>query len=1116
MSIADAQILQQRASDPASHVWVSASAGSGKTTVLVARILRLLLDGVAPHRILCLTYTKAAAMEMRIRLARTLAEWASIPATAQNEKDKSLYGELKKFTGVDPSEEILKNARRLFAIISDAPDALRIQTIHSFCQSILSRFPIEAQLPPGFTALDEYQAAPLFENALDTAWRDHTGDAWQWAKRWCEQHYSMKDLQSLVTALLREWPEMPAVMDITGEDSYLRETFAALKMPQDEMDIWQGQFRDDAIPRAALLAWLEAKPNDALAEFLSADENSRLQMLDDYMSLFLKKDLEKLKNPVTKEVRKKIGDPQADELLAEQQRIFTLSERARDQRMAAASAAMGIVLARVGRAYQNIKSHRGALDFFDLIQKTHALLSSPRMGAWVHYKLDEGIDHVLVDEAQDTSRLQWHVIAELIEEYFAGQGIERTKRVFVVGDPKQSIYSFQGADPASFQILRNEWRERAAEAEAPWEDVPMRHSFRTSENLLALVDTVFAEDDKRMALQNTRDAITHETVHTGREGQIRIYPPVPNPPQQKRKGLLAGEDDGSEKHNALLAQQIARTIKAWISEGRAIASTGRAVEPKDILILLQQRTSMADAMLAALRNENIPVLGSDRLKLLAAAAVQDLLAFGRFLLLPNDDLNLAHLLRSPLVNMSEEKLLRVARRDQGVSLWQALLQSDAIDAAQYLQGWLGRADTDGAYDTLAEILARPCPAAASGWQAFHARLGAECDDPIQELLQLALREGQPDAPLGLENFIAWVEAAEIEVKREMAQHHENAARILTVHGAKGLEAPVVILADATEMNNRQAKSIKFDGRVPHFLFAPDKLSEGPAFDRSEKQLGRRTEYQRLLYVALTRAEHELHIFGKANKDGDIKEDRWYPQILAAAQALGATEENDIWHFGARDVFVKTPAKTIAVSRENQWLQYQAAPTPTPQRPMAVTEYLQQKYVTAMRPNVAAPLAQQRGTVMHRLLELLPNIAAERQEDSARRFIARQMPELDAAQCDAWTDEVMNILRAPEFAPFFAATAQAESAITGIWQNLPMIGVIDRFYVTEKEIYILDFKTAAAPPAPNDIPPQYEEQLQIYAQFLCELFPNRRVCAGILWTSILRMDWLDQGKLQAAA
>lgn len=1112
MTIAAAQELQRRASDPGHHVWVSASAGSGKTTVLITRILRLLLSGVEPQRILCLTYTKAAAMEMRLRLARVLSEWATVEAN-------QLYEKLTERLGTEPTDEMLKNARRLFAVISDAPDALRIQTIHSFCQSILARFPIEAGIAPGFTALDEYQAAPLMRHALEAAWQDKTGDAWQRAKNWCEKRFSMTQLLETLPGLMREFPEMQARMQIIGEEIYWQETFAQLNAPEDEAGVWTGEFADQKIPVAALRSWQEATGSEILAQILAADNAAREKLHDEYLNLFLTREKyePRAKLMKNKDIAAQVSDAHQSQLQDEQDRIIELYNRLKTQRLAIASAAMGIVVARTEAAYSKIKAERSALDFNDLVQKTHALLASPKMGEWVHYKLDGGIDHVLVDEAQDTAPLQWEVIHHLVAEFFAGSGRnDRERSLFVVGDPKQSIYSFQGADARAFQHLRTVFAERTAEADAKWQDVPLSHSFRTSKNLLSVVDRVFEQDAMRTALQNTADEILHHSIHENRAGQIKIYPPVAAPPRASSKGMN-DEADENEKQNVTLAREIAATVKSWLTGARAIASTDQAVQPKDILILLQQRTTLADAVLTALRNEQIPVLGNDRLKLLEATAVADLICFCRFLLLPDDHLNLAQLLRSPLIDLSENELAIIAaKRDKNTGLWQALQKSPQNKIMDYLKSWLARADLDGAYQILSDILAMPCPAGTSGWAAFHARLGHECDDPINELLQLALREGQKDAPLGLQDFVHQLTLCEIEIKREMAQQDENAVRILTVHGAKGLEAPIVILADATELphesGNKKPRAIRYDKNIPHFLFAPDKSAAAPDFDRSEVMQMRENEYFRLLYVALTRAKHELHIFGKGNKDGEAKDKGWYAEITRALRDMGADKISDNhFHYGAMDQQGKAAPTAKPQKIENPW-QVKSLPPAPAVKAMAVTEYLQQKYPWAEIEHSGAAFAREKGNIVHRLLELLPGIQIEQQATAAERYITQQLPQLSSAEAQSWAAQCLRILHTAEFAPFFTKAAQAEASISGIWQGTPMTGKIDRFYVDDDTIHILDFKTTAHPPE-SGIPATYREQLQIYGAFLTELYPNRCVRAGILWTENLNMDWLAENDLQ---
>jgi len=1113
-TLTDAQALQRTASNPAHHVWVAASAGSGKTSVLVARLQRLLLGDdqtppTRPHRILCLTYTKAAAMEMRVRLEKRLLEWATMTATALDQS-------LKQLTGGNPTEKMRRRARELFAEISDEAKGLHIQTIHSFCQSVLARFPIEAGVMPGFAALDESQSGQLLAFALDEVFQEEEPAAWGAAKHWLQDRYSFAQLRTLLPGLLRDWPNAAvAVGSAGGEDAYWHACFARLNVPEDETALWRDALADKNLPLGFLRAWLEISPNPTLQNFLESGMEDRIASSNDYCQLFLTRDHEPRKNFPSKKLAQAL-DTHADQAAHEQQRLFNIIQKVKDQRLAVASAAMGLLLARTAGVYQRIKDARCALDFQDLITRTQQLLDIQDMGAWVHYKLDAGIDHILLDEAQDTAPDQWRVIARLMEEFFAGQGrTEFPRRLFVVGDPKQSIYSFQGADAAVFHAYAEDIAVRAVAAQMPLEIVPLSHSFRTAGNLLSLVDEVFHTAAHRTALQGSPEPIRHESIHADLIGRMRLYPPMSAAAPTKNEGLVIPnleEDDLA--HNAHVAAELACTVADWIAQRRWVAGTGRAIQPRDILILLQQRTTFAGLLLSALRTAGVPVAGNDRLKLLDMAAVQDILSFCRFLLLLEDDLNLAQLLRSPFIDMSEDLFAEIAgARAKHQTLWQALNENPrGHDITNYLRARLARTDLDTPYDTLMAILSLKCPTASSGWQALHARLGPDVDDPIRELLHLALREGQTDAPLGLEAFVDSLLHSGTVIKRDLAQPHENAVRILTVHGAKGLEAPVVILADAGELphmhGGKRARAVPFSGAAPYFLFAPDKTYEGPAFDRSASHEARRDEHQRLLYVALTRAANEIHVFGKASAKGEVKEHSWYQQIKSAMERRDAQPTADgILEEGTEVTFVANAHEDVSepAAHPSIWLPRadEILPEISILQPVAVTE-LARHSAQKQGSGITNPAAVQRGTLMHRLLELLPGLGDENaQKSAAERFLLRQMPRLDATARQQWIAEVLRVIHAPETSAFFGPDARAEVAISGVWQGTPVIGTVDRLYVTESELGILDFKTSELPP--EQVPKSYARQLEIYAAVLGEIYPGRRIRAGILWTAVGRMD-----------
>ena len=1116
-----AQELQRRASNPASHVWVSASAGSGKTTVLVARLLRLLLGDDAtpatpPHRILCLTYTKAAAMEMRVRLEQILSEWATVKAT-------TLEKRLHQLTNTPPTQKIIARARALFANISDRPEGMRIQTIHAFCQSILARFPIESGISPGFTALDEYQAAPFMARALEMAWHGEPTSAWRTAKTWLGERYSVNTLRSFLPKLLRAWPDIATtIVQAGGEDNYWRACFTALNVTENPDALWHGIFLDENLPLEFLRAWLACAPNEKLAAFLHATPPQRAVQRESYLQLFLTLEYEPRKKLFVKAIAEKLGGPQnAAAAQAEQARLMRALDKIKDQKLATASAAMGLLTARVSTAYTTIKAEQNALDFSDLITHTRDLLVLPGMGEWVHYRLDGGIDHILVDEAQDTAPEQWQIIRTLAAEFFTGLGrTDWPRSLFVVGDPKQSIYSFQGANADLFHALEIDFAAHAQAAQSEFALVPLSHSFRTAANVLKIIDSVFNTPQQQRALHGAEQAVQHFSIHENRIGAVHVYPTITAQPKSKPLGLIIAERETKDSHNAHLAAQIARTIADWLAEGRMLSGENRRLRASDILILLQQRTTLADQLLHALRAAGVPSAGNDRLRLLDAAAVQDLLCFCQFLLLPTDDLNLAQLLRSPFINMNETTLGDIAlSRQKDESLWHVI---SAHSSADYLKNCLARADYESAYDTLAAILSLPCPASASGLQALHTRLGQQCDDPVNELLQLALREGGVGEPLGLQAFMAWIRQSGIEIKRDLSRGQDNAVRILTVHGAKGLEAPIVILADASEMphehGSKRERAVAGNTPMPHFLFAPDKDFEGPSFDRSTADAARRDEYQRLLYVALTRASHELHIFGKSNAKGERRTGNWYDQILSALQRHedAWADEKDIWHYGAENLFaddnmiLETPAVGV-----NPWLENLSSILPPDlMQPMAATE-LAERGVTIQARGVADPAAQQRGVLLHRLLELLPAMPIDDRAAAAEKFLQREMPNQPVAMRQSWVAEVMRVLHAPETSEFFGAHARAEAAISGWFEGQPVIGTMDRFYMTEKELGILDFKTGV-PPADGKMPPAYQRQLQIYAKILSDIYPGRTLKAGILWTQTSSWQELAKESLALAA
>ena len=869
----DPNILQRNASDPMASVWVSASAGAGKTKVLSDRVLRLMLSGTEPHRILCLTFTKAAAAEMANRVNERLGHWATM-------EDRELHDDLFNLAGTAPSGDETRRARRLFASVLDAPGGMKIQTIHAFCQSLLRRFPLEAGLAPHFEIMDDRTAAETMadvqEEVLAFARNGRDDD--------------LADALSVVTGQVREGAFGEVMGELARERGRLKRmlmrhggaarmrdaVYAALGVPngQSEDDILRKALSDDAFDRDGLmrgLAALEAGTKTdqdrvpALAQFLEKTGiEDRLAVFSDYRGVFFTAAGE----PRAKLITKKAAENHpmgADALEAECARLIEVDRL----RKAAALAGATSALIRIGNAmldrYAAKKALHARLDYDDLILTSLQLLQQQAgIAGWVLFKLDEGLDHILIDEAQDTNPEQWEVVRILAEEFFAGAGQhdEKPRTIFAVGDAKQSIYSFQRADPEKFTQMRAYFRERAREIEAEWREVPMNISFRSTDAVLGTVDRVFAGMIAKQGVGDDGADVSHSPFRVGQAGRIELWPAVE--PQER-----AAEDPWTpptrivrlEDPEIRLARVIAGRIRHAIDTREELISRGRPVRAGDFMILVRRRTAFVDEVVKALKERNVPVAGVDRMQITDQLAVMDLIAFGRFLLMPEDDLTLAEVLKSPLIGFDDDQLFAIAH-NRPRTLWLALREkagSDDADPAflsayEFLFKWLGRVDYERPFELFAELLGGRGDDARGVRARLIGRLGIEANDPIDEFLNLAMGYEADHAPT-LQGFLHWLMAGDAEIKRDLEQSGRDEVRIMTVHGAKGLQAPIVFLPDTMQVPTQAPNLFWQEDRdlmywLPRVALETDvvaRLREGIAIKRDQ-------EYNRLLYVALTRAE----------------------------------------------------------------------------------------------------------------------------------------------------------------------------------------------------------------------------------------------------------------------
>ena len=818
--------------------------------------------------------------------------------------------------------------------------------------------------------------------------------------------------------------------------------------------------------------------------------------------------------------------PEICEVLeVEARRLEAFDQRRRLARVAGASAALLRVGARLHETYGALKARHEVLDYDDLIFGARDLLAGGTAAAWVLYKLDGGIDHILIDEAQDTNPEQWQVVDALASEFFAGEGARDSPRtIFAVGDTKQSIFSFQRADPREFERWRRAFGTRVREARENFRDVDLSLSFRSTETVLTLVDQVF--DDPAMAdgVVFHGEAVRHHAHRSGHAGHIELWPlerAADKKEDDEPWGLPIQQRD-VDNPGARLAKAIAGQIRDWLDSGERLDARARPVRPGDILILVRTRSTFAGQMLRALKARDIPVTGADRMWLSEQLAVMDLLALGRFVLLPEDDLNLAVVLKSPLIGLDDEGVFRLAHGRKG-TLWRALgaRRNEAREyrkAHDLLAGLLARADFTPPFDFYSHLLI-----GCDGRARLLARLGPEANDPIDEFLGLALAFERLHPP-GLQGFLHWFEAGESEIKRDMEQGRDE-VRIMTIHGAKGLQAPIVILPDTCSLPKDRIHLFWHDDALyPLPIWAPRTGdAAGPvAAWRDARRALELQEYRRLLYVALTRAEDRLYIGGWLGKK-NLPEDCWYRHIERAFNALPdvqvtQTPKGPVRSFTTRQTKTSEPDKAMpatapAPAPPPDWARMPVpaeAVAPAPLRPSDSGED---------EPPADSPLRQtsaerrRRGTLVHRLLEVLPGRSPADRAALARRIVAREAPELGDDEAAALIDETLSVLDNPEFAAVFGPGSRAEVPVTGQLGGRPVSGQIDRLVVTPKTVLIVDYKTNRSPPGcALEVPAIYLTQMAIYRALIQGVYPDRMVRGALLWTETLTLMALDDDLL----
>jgi ATP-dependent helicase/nuclease subunit A len=1121
---------QAGASNPASSSFVSANAGSGKTHVLVQRVVRLLLSGVPPEKILCITFTKAAAANMAERVFTTLGHWVTLDDAALD--DAILDAGLP-----NSSAKLRRLGRELFARALETPGGLKVQTIHALCTRLLQQFPFEANVPARFAVLDERDQTDMMERANLKVFLEASrapdsvlGRALQTAMA-SAADVTFKDI---VREACLSRDHFMAWTDTAGSaEAAATEMSAALGVsPGDSLDGVEREIVDGPhLPRSR---WLEIA--QALDAGGKSDQKQGGQLrasfavtgtaqADEYLCVFLTDEKAPRANVLTKAFGR--DNPSVARLFdAEWARLIPLIEKRRAVITRDRTDALLHIAIAAAANYRREKQERGLLDYDDLIDKTLTMLNRVSAG-WVHYKLDRGVDHVLIDEAQDTSPRQWDIVEYIISDFAAGKGARDgvTRTVFAVGDEKQSIFSFQGAAPREFAERRQSIGSRFKAAGLDFESISFTYSFRSGAGVLRAVESAFQLPDVYKSITTDRDGMPpHLALDDAGPSLIELWPLAKADEREEIEGWRAPFDDMSvTSPEVKLSKRIQAEIKRLVTGGTMTGpqSARRPLGYGDVLVLVRRRGNLFDAVIQALKHANIPVAGADRLKLTEHIAIIDLMNLADALLLPQDDLALAVALKSPLFGLDDDDLFTLAWDRKG-SLREALSQAAATTPKfqapfERLQDYERRFTNEMPFAFYAWLLGGD-----GGRRRILHRLGHEANDALDEFLELALNY-ERKAPASLQGFMAWLRSADTEVKRDMEISRDE-VRVMTVHGAKGLEASVVILADTTSSpaDTQRLRLIHIPrGNGGEVTVWAGKKADDPAIVAMARQAmldNIEDEYRRLLYVAMTRAADRLIVAGiKPGNSNTIRKLCWYDLADKGLAASGLqeqiidTDDGTIKRYTRPEDGVHAggtvASAAIAPSAMPSWLR---APLPqqttqaAPLRPSDAGSGAARQ-VRSSESATQRARALQRGTLVHRLLQSLPDIALERQHDAALAYLARN--------ADGWSDDerrtlaesALVLIADPRFAAVFAPGSRAEVSIVGRLEQpgeRPVLvsGQIDRLVVTESEVLIVDFKTNHAPPVlPAESPTSYVRQLALYRAVLEKLYPQRAIRAALLWT-----------------
>jgi len=1106
-----ASLHQREASNPQISVWVEASAGTGKTKVLSDRVLRLLLDGADPMRILCLTYTKAAAVEMKSRISERLSKWSV-------QSDEELTQSITALLGISENDSRLKQykdtARTLFAILLDTPGGVKIKTIHSFCEDVLKRFPLEAGISPYFEILDDRQSAEALQQIQNEILRESNSaeSPVAVAVSYLVANLSETSFSKMMKHITESRIKIADSLTKYGSlENLLHELRKQTKVKEGETEEslcadFMKQINKEEMQANIIALKNSGKRNDEKALIMEEVYNSGCnpEYYDKYLKCFLKDNDEIYADAYLVSGKALEKDSQVLSRMKEEAFRFQEVQRKRvSLRLYNSTKAFLTVAQSINIKYETYKRAKSCLDYEDLINKTRMLLSDNGQASWVLYKLDGGIDHILLDEAQDTSPQQWDIIKALSEEFFSGLGTDNKRRtVFAVGDRKQSIYSFQGADPQKFDMMSKYFKQQAG---ANFKKVDMEYSFRSTPAILECVNTVFADKSVAEGVISPDAPVEHIAVRAGEYGKVEVWPLY-----VAEKGEEISDEDKllppmemtkKVSVRTQMARKIAEKIKQMISESQ---NSVNPLHYRDFMVLVRHRNAFVEEFIRECKKNHVNISGADKMVLSEQIAVQDLISLGKFLLLPNDDLSLAEVLKSPLFNLTDKDLEIICCERQNAPLWTSL-----GDKTQYKQVYdnlkelFNKLDFIRPYELFNYVLVN-----MRGRERFIRRMGVEVEDAIDEFINLTLFYEQNQTP-SLQGFISWFENDNTAIKREGDDAENDAVRLMTVHHSKGLQARVVFLPDSVQLpKNSCEQKLLFgnDGTAFYPLRSAD-YNDFCKQINTDATTKIQEEYRRLLYVALTRAEERLIVCGYANNE-KTDEASWLKVCERTLGAKAGKDNDEIIIESPEMVKVKLSKRYFAVNSNTPVADW-ADKTAPEESPLAKPYTPSRLQEDEEEPDSSSPLEDntryyRRGSLIHKILQFLPNEDADRTR-IIKSYLQKNAPDFSKAEQEQICREITNLLEKEECRQIFGEDSRAEVPIIGEADGKIISAQIDRLVVKKDKVIIVDFKTnRPAKKTPEETPEAYINQLKTYEKLLRLIYPSHNIESYILWTNEARL------------